>query len=203
MAVTTLLNNAATNGEGLALDVRGLSGAAFLISGTFDANVKFEASFDNSTWFPYVGYIQGISVPQGMVSGSKDKASNVVVTFDTIGIGYIRPVVVNYISGSITVVGYATFNNVAFNGTAVKSAGKKTDAGVTDKTISVAGGFNIISITNDGPAELRVCVDADSTILTNNIIYIKQGECFESDISGSVLHYSVASDTCAFRYLLR
>lgn len=84
----------------------------------------------------------------------------------------------------------------------VVKADKVTNADATDRSI-VTTGFERISIICDGPAELRVCIDGDSTELTNNIIYIKDGEEFAESIAGTVVHYSIANDSCEFRYLLR
>ena len=84
----------------------------------------------------------------------------------------------------------------------VKDAGKVTDADGTDRTITPSDGFNYVAIVCDGPAELRICIDADSTA-GQKIIYIKDGEVFEREIRGSVLHYSIAGDTCVFRHILQ
>lgn len=87
-------------------------------------------------------------------------------------------------------------------GSFIKSAGRKTDADLTDRTISVADGFDYISIINDGPAELLICIDAFPTAGVN-VIYIKDGEVFEEAISGSALNYTIQNQTCVFRYVLR
>lgn len=90
---------------------------------------------------------------------------------------------------------------VGIDGETIIAAGKKTDAAVTDKLITTAG-FNTVSIINDGPAELVVAID-ESSVTGAKKIYIQDSEAFADNISGKVLHYSVANDSCTFRYVLR
>jgi hypothetical protein len=70
-----------------------------LVSGTFDAAVKFEASLDGTNWFPFIGCLNGD------LSSSVTYSPSYVV-FDVEGVAYIRPNVQNYQSGSVTAVGY-------------------------------------------------------------------------------------------------
>lgn len=85
----------------------------------------------------------------------------------------------------------------------VKAAGKKTDADTSDRTLSASGEFSNVQFVNSGPSELRICIDGDSTSGTNQIIYIEAGESFADAISGKIIHYSVASGTATFRYVLK
>jgi hypothetical protein len=82
----------------------------------------------------------------------------------------------------------------------ILSAGRQV-ATASDQAIVPTGGFNHICVVNDGTVELRLCIDGDST-LGVNIIYISAGESFDGYLAGSALHYSVASGTAAFRYVL-
>lgn len=84
-------------------------------------------------------------------------------------------------------------------GDTLAAAGKKTDADTTDRTITAD--FNHVSVVNNGPSELRLAVDEDSTA-GGNIIYVEAGEAFEAALLGSVLHYSIASGSATFRYVL-
>lgn len=106
---------------------------------------------------------------------------------------------------NISVVNVAAGTNVigkvGINGEAIIAAGKKTDAAVADKSITTAG-FNTVSIINDGPAELVVAID-ESSVTGAKKIYIQDSEAFADNISGTVLHYSIANDSCTFRYVLR
>ena len=84
----------------------------------------------------------------------------------------------------------------------VNRAGRKEDAALTDKQINIPTGFKKVAIINDGPAELRVSVDNDSTAIGSPIIFIKENETFEANLAGNSLHYSVNNHFCSFRYLL-
>jgi hypothetical protein len=89
---------------------------------------------------------------------------------------------------------------VKTTGRHILSAGRQV-ATASDQAIVPTGGFNHICVVNDGTVELRLCIDGDST-LGVNIIYISAGESFDGYLAGSALHYSVASGTAAFRYVL-
>jgi len=86
-------------------------------------------------------------------------------------------------------------------GRTILSAGKKTDPDVTDRTITPASDFNHLWVKNYSTSELRLCIDALSTAGTN-IIYVEPGEEFSGYYVGAVLHYSTASGTTAFKYVL-
>lgn len=85
-------------------------------------------------------------------------------------------------------------------GPRIVASGSAT-ANTSDQIIS--GGFNHISITNDGTTQIVFTVDEPSTGTPARPVYINGSETFSEDISGSVLHYSVASGTSTFRYVLR
>lgn len=87
-------------------------------------------------------------------------------------------------------------------GSPILAAGKTT-ATLTDNVITPSSSFNRISIINDGPSELRICIDGNSTNLSNNIIYIKPSEAFDDTISGSTIHFSVESGSATLRYVIR
>lgn len=91
-------------------------------------------------------------------------------------------------------------------GRPVLAAGKVEGVGSSDQTIAPGGTFHHIWVANDGPEELRLAVDADSTT-GSAIIYLKPGEPYEADITGSVLHYSVPTGAAfyptSFRYVIR
>ncbi len=89
-------------------------------------------------------------------------------------------------------------------GNEIKQANRIVDAAVgVNETIRPSKAFEFMSVINDGAGVLRVAIDQDSTVDTNNIIFINSGEGFEMDVKGSILNYSAASDTCTFRYVLR
>lgn len=100
MPVYTLLNAAQADGPGGFLDVRGADNASFLISGDFEATVRFEASFDGSEWFAYYGKVGSARHVASFVPGPT------FVQFDTEAVAYLRPVVTNYRRGAVTVKGY-------------------------------------------------------------------------------------------------
>lgn len=99
MAFSILLNSASADGPGSYLDCREGKTAVFLVSGTFDAAVKFEASLDGSNWFSFIGYVNGGQCTAVVYSPC-------YVEFKVEGVAYLRPVVSAYTSGSITVAGY-------------------------------------------------------------------------------------------------
>jgi hypothetical protein len=90
---------------------------------------------------------------------------------------------------------------ISINGNTIVAAGKITDADPTDRTIETDG-FNIVSIINDGPAELILAID-ESALTSAKKIYVADSEAFSDYISGTVLHYTIVNDTCTFRYVLR
>lgn len=79
------------------------------------------------------------------------------------------------------------------------AAGKGT-ATTSNQTISAI--FNSIAVVNDGEVELKIAIEEDSTAVGSKVIYIGVGEAFEGALRGSSLHYSTASSTSAFRYIL-
>ena len=89
---------------------------------------------------------------------------------------------------------------VTLKGSTVQAAGKKTDADTSDRTITAD--FGHLAIINEGPSELRLAIDANSTT-SPAVIYVGASESFEGAIAGAVLHYSVASGSTTFRYVLR
>jgi hypothetical protein len=91
-------------------------------------------------------------------------------------------------------------NSVLVNGKVIVASGKKTDADTTDRTISTTG-FNHVAIINDGPAELVLAID-ESALTGTKRIYVGDSEGFEDDIVGTVLHYTIANESCVFRYVL-
>lgn len=90
---------------------------------------------------------------------------------------------------------------ISINGNTIVAAGKITDADPTDRTIETDG-FNIVSIINDGPAELILAID-ESALTSAKKIYVADSEAFSDYISGTVLHYTIVNDSCTFRYVLR
>jgi len=90
---------------------------------------------------------------------------------------------------------------ISINGNTIVAAGKITDADPTDRTIETDG-FNIVSIINDGPAELILAID-ESALTSAKKIYVSDSEAFSDYISGTVLHYTIVNDSCTFRYVLR
>lgn len=101
---------------------------------------------------------------------------------------------------SVDADGKLQVGSVLMDGKTIIAAGKKTDADASDRSITTTG-FNHISIINDGPAELILAVD-DSALTSTKKIYVSDSEGFEGDISGTVLHYTIANDSCIFRYIL-
>lgn len=99
MALYTLLNNVSANTTGSSLDCQNGKTAVVLVSGNFNADVKFQASLDGTNWFPYMGCVNG-SISSGEVRASS------YIEFDVEGIAYLRPLVANYVTGNITVTGY-------------------------------------------------------------------------------------------------
>jgi len=197
-----LLSNAQGNGPGNALDVRDANEALFVVTGEFNARVRWEFSVADSPgpsdWYPYVGRVNNSRGEDSFT----DRPCRVMFSVEPIA--WLRPYVYDYQSGTVTVVGYveARRGRTRVLGTPVLDAGKKTDADTTDRVIDPGGVFNQVSVINEGPSELRLCVDGDSTG-TSKIIYVKDGEAFAEAIQGSTLHYSVASGSATFRYLLR
>ena len=101
MAAVVLLNNATSNGAGLTLDCVGKKKALFLVEGDFDAEIALEATIDGTKYFSYGGYlgVNDIEVTRVKAPG--------YVKFNAEFVVGIRPVVVNYKYGTITVTGYA------------------------------------------------------------------------------------------------
>lgn len=121
---------------------------------------------------------------------------------NTFPVEVTKPVNISGVSGTVATEDKQDnlINIVA--GSIVKS-GKLDDASVdTDKTIDT-GGFTSIAVINDGPGELRVAIDEDSTIDENNIIYVRDSEIFADNIIGKKIHYSVSNHGTVFRYVLR
>lgn len=124
MPVVTLLSGATANGPGTALDCRNAKKASFVITGTFKAAVSFEFSQDGTNYYPFTGKVNG-----GLDSSVTYSPGHVL--FDVEPVGWIRPNISQYESGSITVTGYvddkeaAVFNYAHFDaataGTLVKS----------------------------------------------------------------------------------
>lgn len=100
MAATPLLTNATTNGPGDALDCTGKEAACFVITGKFEADVKFQFSIDGTNFYSFVGLLNGTGY-------SSETSAPGYVVFYVKPVTYIRPVIENYKSGAITVVGYA------------------------------------------------------------------------------------------------
>jgi hypothetical protein len=123
MPLSVLLDSAQADGPGSSLDVRGADKAAFLIQGSFEAEIRFEASFDGSTWFPYMGQVGAGRA----LMGSAGKPG--FVLFDTEAVAYLRPVVFNYKGGVVTVQGY------------VETAEGK---------VMIWDGTNVAAVTSDG-----------------------------------------------------
>ncbi|HHV58258.1 MAG TPA: hypothetical protein GXX50_10930 [Firmicutes bacterium] len=120
----TLLDNVTANTTSPALDCLGSKEAGFLISGSFEAAVKFEATLDGTNWFSV----------NGRVNGSLESPvaySPCYATFDVGGFAALRVRVDGYKSGQVTVVGFTkpqvlsgcTYQhfNAATSGTGVKS----------------------------------------------------------------------------------
>lgn len=105
MALYTLLNNVSSNTTGSALDCRNGKTSVVLVSGNFNADVKFQASLDGTNWFPYVGCVNG-SISSGEVRAPS------YIEFDVEGIAYLRPIVANFVTGNITVTGYVEARRV-------------------------------------------------------------------------------------------
>jgi len=99
--MAVLLDNVTNNAIGTALDCTDKEQALFFIEGDFDAEITFEASIDGSVFFSYAGALGASDTKTSRV-----KAPGYVV-FNVKPITAIRPVVVNYKRGSVTVSGYA------------------------------------------------------------------------------------------------
>lgn len=131
MGLQTLLSNVTANGPGAVLDCTGQKKAVLLISGTFNANVSFEASLDGVTYFSFSGKPNGGKALAAVV------AAPGYVEFDVGGVAYLRPLVSRYENGSISVVGYTEVeresavgsNALIYDGTAswADSAGAGTE----------------------------------------------------------------------------
>jgi len=100
LPVFTLLSNAASNGPGQYMDCTDVNKAVIQVLGSFEANVRFEASLDGSSWFPFEGKLACGKGIVHMVSAPN------AVYFDVEAIRYIRPVVSNLRKGAVTAIGY-------------------------------------------------------------------------------------------------
>lgn len=78
----------------------------------------------------------------------------------------------------------------------------RVTATTADQVIAMATAFKYVSVFNEGSVELRITIDGDST-QPNKIIFVAPNQGFEHALSGKTLHYSVASGTASFKYLLR
>lgn len=182
MALNTLLNNATANGPGTSLDCRNGKTAVFLISGVFDAAVKFEASLDGTTWFSFNGEI------------ADDLKSSVTyspsyVEFDVEGVAYIRPNVQNYRSGAVTVVGYVEARRLGSYSFQHFSA---TTAGTLVKS-----GPGMLHAVNIGDAGSGMAVSVyDGTSTAGTLIGVfKQAGSFQFDVAFNTGLFVVISAT--------
>lgn len=179
---TTLLNGATANGPGSSLDCRNGKTAVFLISGTFDAAVKFEASLDGTVWFPFNGEIADNLK-------SSVAYSPCYVEFDVEGVAYIRPNVQSYQSGAVTVVGYVEARRsgsysyahfgVTTTGTLVKSG---------------AGTLHAVNIGDAGSAMVATLYDGTSTAGTIIGVFKVAGS-YQFDVAFNTGLYVVISAT--------
>lgn len=78
----------------------------------------------------------------------------------------------------------------------------RATATTVDQSISAGTSFKYVSIFNEGTVELRISIDGDSTG-SSRIIFIDPKQGFEHALLGKELHFSVASGTANFKYLLR
>jgi hypothetical protein len=101
-SATPIQYAATTNGNGIALKLNNASTAVLSISGTFNATVNFEASFDNSTWVPIAGFNRATGATGTSTSSAGDWSLPVH------GYQYLRARISNFSSGSVTVNAYTT-----------------------------------------------------------------------------------------------
>lgn len=101
MAATVLLNNVQAEGPGTVLEIPvGVRKASFQIKGKFSGEVLLEASLDGIDWFPFEGFVVGGGRVQCV------RYPCVVILDAAEAVKAVRPNVVSYEDGSITVVGY-------------------------------------------------------------------------------------------------
>jgi len=96
----TLLNNAAADGPGQAMDCTDVNKAVIQVLGSFAADVRFEASLNGTDWFPFEGKL---ACGKGIVDFVSYPNA---VYFDVEAVRYIRPVVRKYRGGAVTALGY-------------------------------------------------------------------------------------------------
>jgi hypothetical protein len=88
-----------------------------------------------------------------------------------------------------------------YSSSSIRDANRAT-ATTTDQAITPIESFTHISIYNEGTTELRVSVNKSSAT-GGKIIFVPAGQAFEDNILGESLHYSTASGTTSFLYVLR
>ena len=93
-------NAAGATGNGAVIDVRGLAGAAFQVSGTFSGTVTFEATVDGSNWVS----LQVANIADGSVGTTATAAG--IYQAGVAGLTKVRARVSAWVSGSITVRGF-------------------------------------------------------------------------------------------------
>jgi hypothetical protein len=153
MSQFTLLNNVSANGAGTALDCTTEQVASFTISGTFNAAVRFEFSTDGgTTWSSMPGMVNDQQLTSVAYAPAK-------VSFEVGNVTHIRPNVQNYVSGSVTVTGYADVGHQS-----VTLAGSNVEqtlgAAIPTKANLIGGsdGTNIraIKVEADGTQDFKI-----------------------------------------------
>lgn len=181
MAAVTLLNAVTQDSVGQPLDCTNKKIATFRITGTFNADVVFEASLDGVDYFPYTGRPDGAKSLVGSVSAPG------FVTFDVEPIAYLRPRVVRYQSGAVTVTAYAEVKPDALLGYAHFNA-------VTTGTL-IKSGVGVLHSVNIGDAGSGMVVTIyDGTSTAGQVIgVLKTAGAFIYDVQFTTGLYIVIS----------
>ena len=142
--LAALLTAAVADGAGTALDVRGARRALLSVTGTFDARVNFEGSLDGTNWFPVEGRVNN-----GREESMADRTCR--VRFEVEDLAYIRPNVSAFVSGAVTVEGYAKLgSNYTHFDAATAGTLVKTGPGVLGKAVIGDVGTTQVVTLRDG-----------------------------------------------------
>lgn len=122
----TLQNAANSNNNGTILNVKGFSTVILSITGTFNANINFEVSVNGTTFNSILG--------QSVNSMRSSLLTNTIgdFRFNVAGYTNFRARISDFVSGTVTVVGYTT----SISGQSFEAGGGDVNKTISDQTAS-------------------------------------------------------------------
>jgi hypothetical protein len=201
-AQTTLQSAAAANGNGTVMPVAGYDTAVLQITGTFVANVNFEVTADGSTWTG----IEGIQPNENLSGGAVTGSSDADWVFAVAGFTSIRARISSYVSGSVTVIGFAEMGGAPAVVLARTADGLGLGIGSTSGALNVQAQFSGSNAdTNTGNAganTLRVAIAKDSGKSTKHFVSANSNNATSLKASaGTVFGVQVFNNSANIAYL--